>query len=59
MAVEFDMMTAIIMNLQAGESAGESFSWPQPCVHSLMTMPSTAGIAIMNAMLRIMLSTSI
>ena len=26
MAVELDAMTPIIMNLQAGESAGESFS---------------------------------
>ena len=59
MAVELEAITPIIMNLQAGESAGESFSCPQPCVSSLITMPSTAGMAIIKAMFCIMLGTSI
>ena len=59
MAVELEAITPIIMNLQAGESAGESFSCPHPRVSSLITMPSTAGMAIIKAMSCIMLGTSI
>ena len=59
MAVELDAMTPIIMNLQAGESAGESFSCPHPHVSSLITMPRMAGMAIIKAMFCIMPGTSI
>ena len=59
MAVEFEAITPIIINLHAGESVGESFSCPQPWVSSFTTIPSTAGTAIIKVMFFIMLGTSI